>query len=59
MSDIRHGIWAFFTNKDGEIEFNRVCMKCDAECKQSFRSVLMYCPKIDGKKGVRRSAGRK
>lgn len=35
----------FFTNDDGKIEFNKKCMRCKNECKQSYRATIVCCPK--------------
>ena len=34
----------FFINDQGRIEYNKTCMMCTRECKQSFRAELISCP---------------
>jgi hypothetical protein len=36
----------FFLNKNGVVEFNPKCLKCQKECKQSFRAFLDSCKKF-------------
>jgi hypothetical protein len=36
--------WAFFLDENDEYSFADMCLDCDAECKQSFRTKVMYCP---------------
>lgn len=47
--------WVFFMDK-GKLKFNEKCQGCVHSCKQSFRAVIVRCPKYrekvmdDGKK---------
>lgn len=40
-------VWAFFVNKDGKIEYTPKCSVCVNQCKQSFRSTVISCPKYE------------
>jgi hypothetical protein len=33
----------YFKNKNGEIVYNELCVKCPYNCKQSFRSIIVSC----------------
>lgn len=37
--------WSFFLDRNGCIRFNRKCRKCIHSCKQSFRMIILICPK--------------
>ncbi|KAI4450129.1 hypothetical protein C823_004662 [Eubacterium plexicaudatum ASF492] len=37
---------AFFLNDRGRRSYNELCRKCQHECKQSFRAVIIDCPAI-------------
>ena len=41
---------SFFLNDRGRISYNELCRKCDRECKQSFRAVIIYCPEYNSKR---------
>jgi len=41
--------WSFFTNTRGQREYNKLCIQCKRECKQSFRVKVIQC-KYDAKK---------
>lgn len=36
--------WGFFLDEEDEYAFDSMCLDCDADCKQSFRVKVMYCP---------------
>lgn len=38
--------WQFFLNKFNRIAFNENCKQCEHDCKQSFRAILIHCPKF-------------
>ena len=38
---------SFFTDAEGCICYNRMCMKCRRKCKQSFRAKVVFCPEFD------------
>ena len=42
--------WAFFLNDKGRIIYNEMCRKCERDCKQSFRAVIISCPEYDSKR---------
>lgn len=42
--------WAFFLNDKGRITYNELCRKCECDCKQSFRAVIISCPEYDSKR---------
>ena len=41
--------WSFFTNKKGQRDYNRMCLRCKHECKQSFRARVIMCKKYEKK----------
>ena len=43
--------WSFFLDRGGCIRFNRICRKCIHSCKQSFRMIIIACPRFRRKKG--------
>ena len=44
--------WNFFLNPDtGRKNYNVLCRHCVEECKQSFRAVVVECPKYKAKPG--------
>ena len=45
MSKKRKQEWALFLNDRNRITYNELCRKCRNNCKQSFRCVVVYCPK--------------
>ena len=45
MSNKRRLEWSFFLNDRSRITYNELCRKCQHECKQSFRAVVVDCPK--------------
>ena len=36
--------WAFFLDHRNRMKYNDLCKKCENECKQSFRAVIIDCP---------------
>ena len=36
--------WSFFIGDSGRRKYNRVCVRCVHDCKQSFRVDLISCP---------------
>lgn len=36
---------AFFINEKGKVQYNEKCQRCIHDCKQSYRAVVVYCPK--------------
>lgn len=33
----------YYRNKQGEIQYNKKCLNCIHDCKQSFKADLMTC----------------
>lgn len=38
--------WQFFLNKFNRMTFNENCKQCENDCKQSFRALIIQCPKF-------------
>ncbi|MFR8349717.1 MAG: hypothetical protein ACLVAV_10650 [Clostridium sp.] len=55
MSNKRRLEWSFFLNDRSRITYNELCRKCQHECKQSFRSVVVDCPKYLSKRSKKRT----
>ena len=36
--------WSFFIGDSGRRKYNRFCVRCIHDCKQSFRVNLIACP---------------
>ena len=49
MSKKKKEEYALFLNKNNRITYNPVCVKCQKDCKQSFRAVLLACNKYQKK----------
>ena len=41
---------AFFLNERGRRSYNKLCRKCQHDCKQSFRAVIVACPRYLSKR---------
>ena len=39
--------WVFFLNEKGELSCCEKCNNCRRSCKQSFRAVIVHCPKYE------------
>ena len=50
MSKKRKQEWALFLNERNRITYNDLCRKCSNDCKQSFRCIVVYCPKYLSKR---------
>ncbi len=46
--------WSFFLNDRSRITYNELCRKCQHECKQSFRAVVVDCPKYLSKRSKKK-----
>jgi len=46
---------AFFLNDRGRRSCNGLCQKCQHGCKQSFRAVMIDCPRYLSKRAKRRT----
>lgn len=45
--------WAFFLNAEtGRRTYNDLYRKCQKNCKQSFRAIIVGCPKYHSKRSV-------
>ena len=38
---------AFFQNDRNKVQYCEKCMVCRKDCKQSFRAVIIRCPRFD------------
>ena len=51
--------WSFFLGENGRRQYNKVCRGCTHDCKQSFRVILIACPRYTSERskkcGVRGS----
>ena len=50
MSKKRRLEWAFFLNERNRITFNALCRGCTHDCKQSFRAIVVLCPRYYSKR---------
>jgi len=50
MSKKRKLEWQFFLNRRNRMTYNLLCRKCVHGCKQSFRAVVMDCPRYYSKR---------
>ena len=46
---------AFFLNDRGRRSYNELCRKCQHECKQGVRAVIIDCPRYQSKRAKRRT----
>lgn len=44
----------FLLNDRSRITYNELCRKCQHECKQSFRAVVVDCPKYLSKRSKKK-----
>ena len=49
MSQKRKEEWSFFLNERARVSYNELCRKCRHSCKQSFRAIIVECPKYESK----------
>ena len=54
MSKKRKLELSFFLNDRGRVTYNDLCRKCQHECKQSFRAVVIDCPRYLSKRAKRK-----
>ena len=47
MSKRRKKELAFFLTDKGRVAYNRLCLKCTHDCKQSHRSVIIECQRFE------------
>ena len=38
---------AFFQNDRRKVQYCEMCMNCQNDCKQSFRAVIVRCPRFE------------
>lgn len=50
MSKKRRLEWSFFLNDRNRVTYNELCRRCRHDCKQSFRAVVIECPKYLSKR---------
>jgi hypothetical protein len=50
MSKKRKLEWAFYLNHRNRITYNALCRKCVHHCKQSFRALVIECPRYYSKR---------
>lgn len=41
---------AYFINDKGRIQYNEQCVRCIYDCKQSYRAILVCCPRYRSKR---------
>ena len=56
MSKKRRLEWAFFLGENGRRQYNHICKKCVHGCKQSFRAIVVLCPRYYSKRWKARPA---
>lgn len=42
--------WSFFLNHRNRIAYNALCRSCAHDCKQSFRAIVVLCPRYWSKR---------
>lgn len=47
MSKRRKKDLAFFLTDKGRVAYNRLCLKCNHDCKQSYRAVIIECRRFE------------
>ena len=47
MSKRRKQVLAFFLTDKGRVAYNRLCLKCNHDCKQSYHAVIMECRRYE------------
>ena len=55
MSKKRKQDWALFLNERNRITYNELCRKCSNDCKQSFRCIVVLCPKYLSKRRTKKN----
>ena len=54
MSKKRKHELSFYLNDRGRVTYNELCRKCQHGCKQSFRAVVVDCPRYLSKRAKKR-----
>jgi len=44
--------WSLFLNDRGRRTYNDLCCRCAHDCKQSFRVLVVECPRYYSKRAV-------
>ena len=44
--------WSLYLNGKGRRAYNTLCRRCVHTCKQSFRSLVVECPRYYSKRAV-------
>ncbi len=47
MSNRRKWELAFFLTESGRVAYNKLCLCCKHDCKQSYRAVVVNCPRFE------------
>ena len=50
MSKEKRLEWSFFLNHRNRIAYNVLCRSCTHDCKQSFRAIVVLCPRYWSKR---------
>jgi len=53
MSKKRKMEWSFFLSDRNRITYNELCRRCCRSCKQSFRAVVVECPRYLSKRAIK------
>lgn len=54
MSKKRKQELSFYLNDRGRVTYNELCRKCQHGCKQSFRAVVIDCPRYLSKRAKKK-----
>lgn len=54
MSKKRKYELSFYLNDRGRVTYNELCRKCQHGCKQSFRAVVIDCPRYLSKRAKKK-----
>lgn len=54
MSKKRKMELAFFLNERGRVAYNQLCRRCQHDCKQSFRTVVVDCSRYLSKRAKKK-----
>ncbi len=47
MSKRRKQELSFFLTESGRIAYNKLCLRCTRNCKQSYRAVILECKRFE------------
>ncbi|GHU79067.1 hypothetical protein FACS1894191_1010 [Clostridia bacterium] len=42
--------WSLYIGEGGRRQYNALCRKCRRDCKQSYRVIIVLCPKYESKR---------